>query len=281
MYNLPISLATGGNLLPNRIRLRLLSYNIQAGIDTSHYRQYFTHSWKHVLPFPQRLRNLDRIAELIRHFDLIGLQETDAGSLRSDYINLTEYLAQRAHFPFWEDRTNRRIGNFARHSLGVLSHIQPAVCTDHRLPGAIPGRGALIVQYGQSNPLVLVIVHLALGRRSRLRQIDYICELVREYDNVILMGDLNCRAEGSDMKRLLEFSGLTAPAKNLHTYPSWRPQRSIDHILVSPGITVNESKVLNIPFSDHLPIAMDVSLAEGVNLENHGGDFSGQLSSGF
>ncbi|NOZ10054.1 MAG: EEP domain-containing protein [Gammaproteobacteria bacterium] len=281
MYSFPASLTSDGGLLPNRVRLRLLSYNIQAGIDTSHYRQYLTHSWKHVLPFPQRLRNLDRIAELIRHFDLIGLQETDAGSLRSDFINLTEYLAQKANFPFWEDRTNRRIGHFARHSLGVLSHIRPSVCTEHRLPGAIPGRGALIVQYGQTQPLVLVIVHLALGRRSRLRQIDYIGELVREYDNVILMGDLNCRAEGSDMKRLLKFSGLTAPARGLRTYPSWRPQRSIDHILVSPSITVNEAKVLSIPFSDHLPIVMDVSLAEGVGLENFDGDFSGQLSSGF
>lgn len=271
----------GSGLLTNRIRLRLLSYNIQAGIDTSRYRQYLTHSWKHVLPFPQRLRNLDRIAELIRHFDLIGLQETDAGSLRSDFINLTEYLAQKAHFPFWEDRTNRRIGRFAKHSLGMLSHIRPAACTDHRLPGAIPGRGALIVQYGQTQPLMLVIVHLALGRRSRLRQIGYIGELVREYDNVILMGDLNCRAESSDMKRLLEFSGLTAPAKNLHTYPSWRPQRNIDHILVSPSITVNEVKVLSIPFSDHLPIAMDVSLAEGVSLEHLDEEFSGQMSSGF
>lgn len=271
----------GSGLLTNRIRLRLLSYNIQAGIDTSRYRQYLTHSWKHVLPFPQRLRNLDRIAELIRHFDLIGLQETDAGSLRSDFINLTEYLAQKAHFPFWEDRTNRRIGRFAKHSLGMLSHIRPSACTDHRLPGAIPGRGALIVQYGQTQPLMLVIVHLALGRRSRLRQIGYIGELVREYDNVILMGDLNCRAESSDMKRLLEFSGLTAPAKNLHTYPSWRPQRNIDHILVSPSITVNEVKVLSIPFSDHLPIAMDVSLAEGVSLEHLDEEFSGQMSSGF
>ncbi|MEK7696756.1 MAG: EEP domain-containing protein, partial [Pseudomonadota bacterium] len=67
-------------------RLRLLSYNIQIGIATSRYRQYLTHSWKHVLPSTQRLGNLDRIARLIRSSDVVGLQEVDAGSLRSGYI---------------------------------------------------------------------------------------------------------------------------------------------------------------------------------------------------
>ncbi|MGB5306989.1 MAG: hypothetical protein WBO57_12180, partial [Gammaproteobacteria bacterium] len=31
-------------------RLRLLSYNVQAGISTARYRHYITQSWKHVLP---------------------------------------------------------------------------------------------------------------------------------------------------------------------------------------------------------------------------------------
>ena len=31
-------------------RLKLLSYNIQAGVDTRRYHHYFTQSWKHVLP---------------------------------------------------------------------------------------------------------------------------------------------------------------------------------------------------------------------------------------
>ena len=48
------------------------------------------------------------IAEMLRGYDLVGLQEVDAGSRRSGYINLTEYLANRADFPFWDDRTNRR-----------------------------------------------------------------------------------------------------------------------------------------------------------------------------
>jgi len=66
-----------------RRRLRLLSFNIQTGITTSRYRQYVTQSWRHVLPFAQRSGNLDTIANLVSDYDLVGLQEVDAGSIRS------------------------------------------------------------------------------------------------------------------------------------------------------------------------------------------------------
>jgi endonuclease/exonuclease/phosphatase family metal-dependent hydrolase len=71
---------------------------------------------------------------------------------------------------------------------------------------------------------------------------------------------------------LVEFlavSGFREPVHGLHTYPSWRPQRNIDHILVSPSIQVLDVEVLNYPFSDHLPIAMTVALPEKVDLESH------------
>jgi hypothetical protein len=70
--------------------IRLLSYNVQAGISTARYRHYITHSWKHVLPHAQRFSNLDRIARLVKDYDIVGLQELDAGSLRSNNVNLTQ-----------------------------------------------------------------------------------------------------------------------------------------------------------------------------------------------
>jgi endonuclease/exonuclease/phosphatase family metal-dependent hydrolase len=248
-------------------RLRLLTYNIQTGIATSGYHHYLTHSWRHVLPCPRRRENLDRIANLIRHFDIVGLQEADAGSLRSGYINITEYLANRAEFPYWYDQTNRNFGMFAQHSMGVLSRVRATEINEHRLPGAIPGRGALMASYGHgSDRLVLLLVHLALGRRARLRQMGFIADIAREYANVIIMGDLNCRSESPELARLIDRAGLCEPAHNLHTFPSWRPIRNIDHILVSPSIQVEDVSVLNYPLSDHLPIAMEVSIPVSADL---------------
>src|SRR3989344_3439542 len=104
-------------------RLKLLSYNIQAGIATNGYRHYLTHSWKHLLPCPKRLDNLSRIASLIGGFDIVGLQEVDAGSLRSGFINQTEFLAIEGRFPYWYDQTNRNLGKFAQH--GTVESLMP------------------------------------------------------------------------------------------------------------------------------------------------------------
>lgn len=249
--------------------LRLLSYNIQGGIATSGYRHYVTHSWKHVLPNPERLGNLDRIAQLARDFDLVGLQEVDSGSLRTGFINQTEYLAKKAHFPHWYDQTNRSLGMIAQHSIGVLSRLRPTEIIEHKLPGLIPGRGTLTAKFGDDDDaLVLLIVHFALGRRTRLHQIQYVSELVSDCRHVILMGDMNCRSDSEEMELLLTNTELCEPIHGLHTFPSWRPYRNIDHILVSPSLDVKRVRALNYPFSDHLPIAMEVSL-QGVNLSDY------------
>jgi endonuclease/exonuclease/phosphatase family metal-dependent hydrolase len=250
----------------HRQRLRLLSYNIQTGIATRNYRDYLTHSWKHVLPYPQRQANLDRIANLISDFDIVGLQEVDGGSLRSGFVNQTEYLALQGHFPYWYDQTNRNLGHIAQHSIGLLSRFRPTKITEAKLPGMIPGRGALIARYGYgADSLVLVILHLALGRRARLQQLDHISGLIREYRHVVVMGDLNCKSDSEEIDWLLARTDLREPTHGLHTFPSWRPRRNIDHILVSSSLEVENVAVLNHPLSDHLPIVMEVVLPLEVN----------------
>jgi len=106
-------------------RLRLASFNIQTGIHTTSYRQYITRGWQHFLPTNKRIQNLDRIGNLLRGFDIVGLQEVEGGGRRSDYIVQTEYLAHRAGFSFWHNHINRRIGNHALHSNGIISRLQP------------------------------------------------------------------------------------------------------------------------------------------------------------
>jgi endonuclease/exonuclease/phosphatase family metal-dependent hydrolase len=248
-------------------RIRLLSYNIQTGIRTTRYSHYVTHSWKHVLPHAQRFSNLDRVAGQIRDYDIVGLQEVDAGSLRSGYVNLTQYLAEKAQFPFWYDQTNRRLGRFARNSTGLLSRFSPTEIIEHRLPGRIPGRGALLIRYGtRQESLVVLILHLALGRRARLRQLAYISELINEYRHVVLMGDLNCRSQSAEMNFLIDRTMMQEPFHGLHTFPSWSPQRNIDHILVTPTLQIDRVRVLNYSLSDHLPVSMDITLPESLHL---------------
>jgi endonuclease/exonuclease/phosphatase family metal-dependent hydrolase len=248
--------------------IRLLSYNVQAGIRTGRYRHYITHSWKHILPHPQRFSNLDRIAQLVKGYDIVGLQELDAGSLRSSYINLTEYLSEKADMPFWNDQTNRRIGRLASHSLGVLSRFHPVEIVEHRLPGRIPGRGVLFIRYGnRRESLVVLILHLALSKRARMSQLDYISEIVNEYRHVVLMGDMNFKSQSEEMDYLIERTMMSEPYHGADTFPSWQPQQNIDHILVTPTLQVDHVRALNFSLSDHLPLEMQITLPDSVRLD--------------
>jgi len=253
---------------PNTRRLRLLSYNIQTGIATGRYRDYLTHSWKHVLPYAKRVHNLNAIGRMISEFDLVGLQEVDGGSLRSGFINQTEYLAEKARFPYWHGQTNRDLGALAQHSIGLLSRMSPTEIVEHRLPGIIPGRGVLSARFGHGeNALVVLILHLSLGRRARLRQLGFVSELIGDQRHVVLMGDLNCCSESQEMQWLLQNTSLCDPLPDLYTFPSWRPLHNIDHILVSPSLRVSRVEALNYPFSDHLPVAMEVELPEAIYVQ--------------
>ncbi|MCM2331418.1 Metal-dependent hydrolase, endonuclease/exonuclease/phosphatase family [Geopseudomonas sagittaria] len=239
--------------------LRLLSFNIQVGISTGRYHHYLTRSWQHLLPHRERAVNLQRIGALLADFDLVALQEVDGGSLRSDYVNQVEHLAQLGNFPYWYQQLNRNLGPLAQHSNGLLSRLCPSLLEDHPLPGP-RGRGAILLRLGEGpEALAVVMMHLALGSKARTRQLAYIRELIHGYRHCVLMGDMNTHAS-----ELLEHSplrdlGLIAP-QTCATYPSWQPQRCIDHILLSPQLTLERMQVLDAPISDHLPVAIDIRL---------------------
>lgn len=246
-------------------RLKLLSYNIQAGIDTQRYRQYLTQSWKQVLPHRERLLNLDRIAAVIHGYDIVGLQEVDSGSLRSGFIDQTQYLAHKASFPYWYRQVNRSLGKLAQNSNGLVSRLRPSDISEHKLPG-LPGRGVIMCHFGGSNGLTVCIMHLALGRRARLRQVAFIRELVADLPHVVVMGDLNFGCDSEEMRQLTASGRLIQPACEMNTFPSWRPIRKIDHILVSGSLQVENPKVVEYPLSDHLPIGIDVLIPSGMRL---------------
>ena len=245
--------------MPDDRRLRLLSFNIQVGNSTQGYRHYLTRSWQHVLPHKGRAGNLERIGDLLGDFDLVALQEADGGSHRSGYINQVKYLAQQGEFPYWYQQLNRNLGRLAQHSNGVLSRLRPAAIEDHPLPGPA-GRGAILVRFGEGpDALVVVVMHLALGTKTRTRQLAYIRELIGDYQHQVLMGDMNTHANDLLQNSPLRDLGLLAPQVEA-TFPSWRPQRCLDHILLSPSLTLESVQVLAQPISDHLPVAVEIRL---------------------
>jgi endonuclease/exonuclease/phosphatase family metal-dependent hydrolase len=240
--------------------LRLLSCNIQAGSSTQRYGDYVSRSWSHVLPHGKR-DNLESIAALSAGYDIVGLQESDPGSLRSGFSNQTQHIAERAGFPFWSHQPNRSVGGIASSANGLLSRHRPSEVLDYALPGRVAGRGALLARFGTGDDsLVVAISHLSLGAQSRNSQLDFLAELLSDATHAVLMGDFNCGHDAPEMQRIYRRTRLRPPAHTPPTFPSWKPVRALDHILCSESLQPGRLRALPAGRSDHLAVEIHVQL---------------------
>jgi endonuclease/exonuclease/phosphatase family metal-dependent hydrolase len=242
-------------------RLKLLSANIQAGSSTRGYHDYFARSWSHVLPAGNKRGALDAIAQIAGEHDIVGLQESDPGSLRSGFTNQTHYLAERARFAYWSHQPNRSMGGVASSANGLLSRLEPVSVSDHPLPGRIAGRGVLLARFGDDDDgLTVAVAHLSLGATSRMAQLAFIAELLHDVPNAVLMGDFNCTRDRPEMSLLYQRTRLQPPQHDVLTFPSWRPQRAIDHILTTGTLQCHNVRAVPAAFSDHLALSIELDV---------------------
>lgn len=109
----------------------------------------------------------------------------------------------------------------------------------------------------------LTIIGTHLHRPSRNpwlheQQMSALAQFVRRIDGqVVLTGDLNTSPWSSAYRRLRTVTGLSPASRLLPTWPAWPlavPQVALDHVFVSPEITVTAVGTGPAVGSDHLPI---------------------------
>lgn len=241
--------------------LRLLSFNMQVGLQTQRYSHYFTRAWRHALPGYAPHLGLEAAAQLVCGHDFVAIQEADAGSLRTRFVNQMDYLAERGGFAHHGYTVTRDLRPVARHCLGFLSRWPARVIDDHALPGLFPGRRALHVELQLGGKaLSIFVVHLALGRNTQRLQLDHLARLTLDDQPSLIVGDFNCEAPALRNHPALQRAGFWLPEAGPLTYPSWAPRRSIDHVLLSQHLLVDQLQALPQFFSDHLPLAASIRL---------------------
>ena len=229
---------------PEPVSLSVMTYNIHhgAGVDGE--------------------VDIQRIADVILEADpdLVSLQEVDRfveRTARADQAQQLEELT--GMFMAFGFAINYQGGDFGNVILSKYPFQQLAL---HPLPGD-PGEDrtlmeATILVPGVSDPVVFLATHLDTFRKPRTDSVPLILNVVPDSTEslYILAGDLN-DAPGTPVMDALNHRLISAAPSNLFTFPSYNPDRQIDHILYTPteGWSVSQAEVIDEPLaSDHAPL---------------------------
>lgn len=243
------------------MQLKILTWNIQAGIGTQAAHQYASQAYRQVLHTPAKKRTLKQIAKVLKDYDLVALQEVDLGGRRSNFQNQADLLQSYAKFPHAISQENRVVGRVSRHGNAIFSKYPILETQDLKLPGSRTGRGVLIAKIDLPKPIYFANTHLSLGLADQNLQSHFISENVPEDGALIVAGDMNCGSNSTPMKSLSEnrkLNVLTEPHDK--SYPSWKPRKDYDHILADARLGPAKADVVESLLSDHRPVQTTLTL---------------------
>ena len=234
--------------------MKLLTWNIQAGIGTGSYRDYLLRAHRQVVHTAAKANILQQIAQTIAGYDVVGLQEVDLGGRRAGYKCQASELAAVAGFAHVEIQENRTVRGVSRHGNAILSRWPLAEARDLKLPGRMRGRGCLVVRVMGPKSLTIANLHLSLGARDQAEQLAFVAKHLKGRGQWIVMGDFNCQVHSGPLDTFCEAIGGQVPRPAPATFPSWQPRRDYDHIIPHPQLKFTHYARLGVIQSDHLPV---------------------------
>ena len=208
----------------------------------------------------------NRIGKFINKYkpDIVGLVEVDLGSFRMYSRNQATLLGRITRnnnvyqYKYEEDSNYMKFPMVRKQGNALLSK-KPVLREEFHYLDI--GMKKLIIEV-ETKDVIVFLVHLALGGKTRQKQIVQLYNLVKNCKKpVIVAGDFNVFWGEEEIEMFLQASNL----KNINTrkdptFPSWNPKRELDFILCSEEIKINNYKVIQTQLSDHLPILIDFDI---------------------
>lgn len=240
--------------------MRLLVYNIAYGTGSP------GNTWQLIAGAAKYLRTPDRyfnaIAHLVRryHPDIAGFLETDNGSLRTGGKSQVSELADILQSPLngrfftkYAPKSYLAKLPYCRHQTNAL-FIRNGAAESEVVDFMPCGTKRLILKSVYNN-VNIFLVHLALTKPVRQKQLQYLSTLVQPGKKYIICGDFNTFGGKKELTHFLRKTRLrTANIEHCATYPARNPVKELDYILYSPELKLKSFKVIKFPGSDHLPL---------------------------
>ncbi len=250
--------------------VRLICYNIEycEGIEGLWY-QYLMF-WK--IFFPPK--NLDqKMVDAMKKLkpDILALVEVDTGSFRAKKDEVV-FFEQKLGMTSFVEKIKYPFYHWLKlfHYVPILNKQANAIISKYNFSKVKyhlfhEGTKRVVIQADVHCPrkVTLLLAHLALGGKTRARQIGELIKMVNKIKNpVILMGDFNTFHGEEELKKLEKETYLKDRLKLDHyslrlTNPTWHPLRRLDYVLASPQLKIKNYRVLNFPYSDHLPLYVE------------------------
>ncbi len=242
--------------------MKIMFYNIAYGTGLNgSWRQYITQSWRF---FWLPLKSMREMIEALKKekLDVLCLAEVDGGSFRNRFRCQAKHLAKCLLLPFYHSQTKYRgwsiwrfMAMIRKHHDAILSN-KEGQFKKHQLHS---GMKKLVQEYIVEG-MSIFTVHLAvLSKRVRKNQMKELAEIIKNCPRPHLVcGDFNIHKGLEELKDFVHQTGLRRIIKE-PTFPSISPSRYLDIFFASPGVRVKNSGVINVNYSDHLPVWIEVN----------------------
>lgn len=248
--------------------VRLILYNIQYCAGTKGNLLGYLQFWK--MLFPQKYVDYVMANELKKlNPDIVGLIEIDTGSMRTKKENKVTFFKEALGFEGHVEKVKYIKKGFSRfmrflpivkkQANAIVSKNKPESIKYHSLDNGTK-RVVIEVSFTKPKKFHVLLVHLALGSKARKKQLNQLIEIINSIrDPVILMGDFNIFKGLDEIKPLLNSTKLSyfVGKRKIYTQPTNKPTKALDLILTSDRIKVTNYEVLNLKYSDHLPVMID------------------------
>lgn len=210
--------------------------------------------------------DLDGLADVIagERPDVVALSEVDRAWLLNGGHDLLALLARRLDLPYVFAPAADNVWGDA-----VLTRMPVRAARTEVLPalGAPTGAQALaVVLDAGGRELVVISTHFQPppggGPVAQAEATARFATTLAAGRPLVVAGDLNTEP-GEPAFEALRSAGLTdalAAARPLPTSPADEPAQQIDHVLMSPGLTATDAVAPRSTASDHLPVAVTLTL---------------------
>jgi len=237
-------------------------YNIAycSGLNGS-WKQYLSQTWRFFwLPNKARGKIIDILEK--EGPDVICLAEVDSGSFRNRFHSQAKQLAKKLLFPFFYTQTKYRhwsvwqCMSLIRKQCDAILSKREGELVRHELHS---GMKKLVQEYIVDD-ISIFTVHLAvLSKRVRKKQLRELALILADCPRpYVLCGDFNIHKGLKELEEFIHLTGLRRLIKE-PTFPSISPKRYLDLFLASPTIKVIQSGVVDVDYSDHLPVWVEIA----------------------